>query len=195
MSRHKHARAGLAAMTIVIAAALAVPAFAATAPAPKRVTQTTIGGEKFVPNRLIADTMHFKLGTVRIKTGGTLVFVDKTKNAHTFSIVKKKQVPRTAKQVDNCFGPGPCDEIAFAHGAVNPDTGEEQEPTTPLVNVGKAGFNAPGDSIVLPPAGSGAAAKAHASKASVKITAPAGRTLYFICAIHPWMQGKVQVAR
>jgi plastocyanin len=193
MSRRKHARVGFAAVVAILALAVAVPALAATAP--KRVTETTIGGEKFVPNRLVADTMHFKLGTVRIKSGGTLVFVDKTKNAHTFSIVKKGQVPRTARAVDNCFGKGPCDEIAIAHGAVNPDTGEEQEPTTPLVNAGKAGFNQPGDSIVLPPAGGAASAKAHASKTSVKVTAPAGKTLYFICAIHPWMQGKVQVAR
>ncbi len=194
MSRSKHARVGLAAVVAILALAVAVPALAATA-APRHVTETTVGGEKFVPNRLIADTMHFKLGTVRIKSGGTITFVDKTKDAHTFSIVKKGQVPRTAKQVDNCFGPGPCDEIAIAHGAVNPDTGEEQDPTTPLVNVGKAGFNQPGDSVILAPAGGGAAAKAHASKTNVKITAPAGKTLYFICAIHPWMQGKVQVAR
>jgi plastocyanin len=191
MTRRNHARAGFAAVVAILALAVAVPALAATAP--KRVTQTTVGGEKFVPNRLVADTMHFKLGTVRIQSGGTLTFVDKTKNAHTFSIVKKGQVPRTAKQVDNCFGPGPCDEIAIAHGAVNPETGEEQEPTTPLVNVGKAGFNQPGDSVVLPPAGGAAAAKARASKLSLKITAPKGKTLYFICAIHPWMQGKVEV--
>src|SRR6185503_18022607 len=118
MSGRKHARVGLAAVSALLALAVAVPALAATAPAPKRVTETTVGGEKFVPNRLVADTMHFKLGTIRIKSGGTVTFVDKTKNAHTFSLVKKGQVPRTAKQVDNCFGPGPCDEIAVAHGAV-----------------------------------------------------------------------------
>ena len=61
------------------------------------------------------------------------------------------------------------------------------------MNAGKAGFNQPGDSIVLPPAGGAAAAKAQASKSQLKITAPKGKTLYFICAIHPWMQGKVEV--
>jgi plastocyanin len=191
MSRRRAARAGVAAAVVVIAAAIAVPAFAATAP--KRVTQTTLGGAKFVPNRLFADTMHFKLGTITIKSGGTITFTDKTKAPHTFSIVKKRQVPRTARAVDACFGKGPCDEIAMAHGAINPDTGEEQDPTTPLVNAGKAGFNQPGDSIVLQPAGGASSAKAHASKTSVKVTAPAGKTLSFICAIHPWMQGKIQV--
>ena len=147
MSRRKHARAGLAAV-VAIARTGGRGAGSCGNRAPRHVTQTTIGGEKFVPNRLFADTMHFKLGTVRIKSGGTITFVDKTKNAHTFSIVKKGQVPRTAKAVDDCFGKGPCDEIAVAHGAVNPDTGEEQDPTTPLVNAGKAGFNQPGDSVV-----------------------------------------------
>ena len=80
---------------------------------------------------------------------------------------------------------GPCDELAIAHGAINPDTGEEQDPTTPLVNVGKDGFNTPGDSVLIPPGG----------KTSVKVSAPAGTTLNMICAIHPWMQNKVKVAK
>jgi plastocyanin len=124
MSRRTHARVGLALAVALIAAAVAVPAFAAVAP--RHVTETTTGGAKFVPNRMFADTMHFKLGTIRIRSGGTLTFVDKTKAPHTFSVVKKRQVPRTANQANNCFGPGPCDEIARAHGAVNPETGEEQ---------------------------------------------------------------------
>ena len=56
MSGRKHARAGLAAVVAIVALAIAVPAFAATVP--KHVTETTIGGEKFVPNKMIADTMH-----------------------------------------------------------------------------------------------------------------------------------------
>jgi plastocyanin len=193
MSRRMQARVGLALAVAVSAAAVAVPAFAASAP--KHVTETTTGGAKFVPNRMFADTMHFKIGTIHIRSGGTLTFVDKTKQPHTFSLVKRRQVPRTANQANNCFGPGPCDEIALAHGAVNPETGEEQDPTVPLVNAGKAGFNQPGDSVVLPPGGGSSAAKAHASKTSVKITASPGKTLYYICAIHPWMQGKVVVGR
>ncbi len=161
-------------------AALAVPALAATT-APSRVTQKVVGGAKFVPNRMYADTMHFKKDVIRIQKGGRITLVDTTGAPHSFSIVKKSQVPRTAKQVDNCFGPGPCDEIAVAHGAVNPQTGEEQDPTTPRVNVGKAGFNRPGDSVLIPPNG----------KAKVRVTA--GRDLYYICAIHPWMQGKIDV--
>jgi hypothetical protein len=28
---------------------------------------------------------------------------------------------------------------------------------------------------------------------SIKVTAPAGTTLHFICAVHPWMQGTLKV--
>jgi plastocyanin len=168
-------------LSVLAAAVLVVPAFAATT-APSNVTQTAVGGAKFVPNRLMADTMHFKKDVIRIKKGGTIALVDKTKAPHSFSLVKKGQVPRTARGVDACFGKGPCDELALAHGAINPDTGEEQDPTTPLVNVGKAGFNQPGDSVLIPPGG----------KSKVKVTG--SQDLYYICAIHPWMQGKIDVA-
>jgi hypothetical protein len=30
--------------------------------------------------------------------------------------------------------------------------------------------------------------------AKVVISAPAGTTLYFLCALHPWMQGKIVVS-
>src|SRR5215212_6258151 len=101
MSRLKHARAGVGALAVIAAAAVAVPAFAA---APSRVVQKIVGGTKVVPNRSITDTMHFKKDVLQIKKGGTIVLVDTTKAPHTLSIVKRKQVPRTARQVDNCFG-------------------------------------------------------------------------------------------
>jgi len=131
---------------------------------------------------MMADTMHFKKDVLRIKKGGSITLVDKTKAPHSFSIVKKRQVPASARGVDACFSKGACGKLAVEHGAINPDTGEEQDPTTPLVNAGKAGFNQPGDSVLIPPGG----------KAKVKVTG--GQTLYFICAIHPWMQGKIDVA-
>ena len=94
-----------------------------------------------VPNRSITDAMHFNRDLVTIQTGGKLTLVDETKQPHSFSAVRRGQVPKTLRAVEDCFGKGPCDELAVAHGAVNPDTGEEQDPTTPLVNVGKDGFN------------------------------------------------------
>jgi plastocyanin len=182
MSRRKFARPIIGAMAVLVAAAVAVPALAA---APRNVRVKAIGTVKMVPNRSITDGMHFNLDALTIQTGGKVTLIDRTRAPHTWSVVKRGQVPRTLRGVDACFGKGPCDDIAIAHGAINPDTGEEQEPTTPLVNVGKAGFNTAGDSVLMPPGG----------KTSVKITAPAGSTLNMICAIHPWMQNKVKVVR
>lgn len=178
MSHRKHVRAGIAAVAVVIAAAIAVPALAASPPA--KVTQTMVGGPQFVPNRLIGDTMHFKLGKIAIKKGGTITLVDKTKAPHSFSLVKKSDVPRTASGVDACFEKGVCGKLAVAHGFIDPNTGEERdEPTTLRVDVGKPGFDQPGDSVIIPPGG----------KTKVKITSD--QPLYFICGFHPWMQGTV----
>jgi hypothetical protein len=54
------------------------------------------------------------------------------------------------------------------------------------VNVGAAGFDQPGDSVIL-------AAKSKNTK--VQITAKAGTRLYFMCAIHPEMQGEIDVKK
>ena len=182
MSRRKSARLAISALAIVVAAAVAVPALAA---APRNVTVKSIGTVKMVPNRSITDGMHFNRDLVTIQTGGRVTLVDETKAPHSWSAVRRGQVPRTLRGVEACFGKGPCDELAIAHGAIDPNTGEEQDPTTPLVNVGKAGFNRPGDSVLIPPG----------RKTGVKITAAPGSTLYMICAIHPWMQNKVKVVR
>ena len=138
-----------------------------------------------VPNRSVTDTMRFNRDVLTVQTGGKITLIDRTKQPHSFSVVKRGQVPKNLRQLDACYGKGPCDDLAVAHGAINPDTGEEQEPTTPLVNVGKDGFNAPGDSVLMPPDG----------RTSVKVSGAAGSTLNMICAIHPWMQNKVKVVK
>jgi hypothetical protein len=181
MSRRKLRRPLVAALALLALVAIAVPAIAGAPKAPSRATQATVGGVKFVPNRSIADTMHFKKDEIDVRKGGKIVIRDKTKQAHSFSLVTKKQVPKKAAQVDACFEKGPCGELAVKHGAVDPNTGEEQEPTTPLVNAGKAGFNQPGDSVLIPPGG----------KVTVDVTG--GKDMYYICAIHPWMLGKIDV--
>ena len=180
MSRRKFARAGIAAVAAIVAVAVAVPAFAGGAPT--RVTQKVVGGGKFVSNRSVSDTQHFRKDRLSVAKGGTVVLVDTTKQPHSFSLVTKRQVPTKLAQVDACFEKGPCGKLAVDHGAVNPDTGEEQDPTTPLVNKGKPGFNQPGDSVLIPPGG----------RTTVKVTS--GQALYYICAIHPWMNGAINGA-
>jgi hypothetical protein len=58
----------------------------------------------------------------------------------------------------------------------------------PLVDVGAAGFNAPGDSIVTGPK-----AQPGGQPVTFKVTAAPGTTLNFLCVIHPWMEGRFSV--
>src|SRR5215208_7702712 len=110
MSRRKYARAAIAALAVIVAAAIAVPALAG-GPA-TRVTQKVVGGAKFVPNRSLSETMHFKKDRLLVAKGGTITLVDTTKAPHTFSLVTKNQVPRKLSDVDACFEKGPCGKLA-----------------------------------------------------------------------------------
>jgi hypothetical protein len=69
---------------------------------------------------------------------------------------------------------GPCLQFMDAHGGI--------PPTTPVVNAGRNGLGAPGDSIFLPPNGS----------VSAQVTGGAG-VLHYMCIIHPWMQGSITI--
>jgi hypothetical protein len=182
MNRRKAKRLGLVGLAVLIATAVAVPATAQPS-ASARVKLSTIGGADFKPNRFIRDTMRFSKDTVRARQGDRLVLRDKTEAPHSLSVVRKGQLPRKMRQIDGCFENGPCGALAVEHGAINPETGEEQEPTTPLVNAGREGFNQPGDSVLIPPGG----------RTAVEISG--ARDMYFLCAIHPWMQGKIDVRR
>src|SRR5207245_1229224 len=95
---------------------------------------------------------HFEAGTVVVRSGALVTLTNTTVDPHSLSIVKRSQLPRTIRQVENCTV---CGAIAKSHG-VNPE-GPPQEgpPPIPRVNVGAAGFDQPGDSIVIGPKGHG----------------------------------------
>ena len=139
------------------------------------------GTETFKRNAYLKVSMHFVAGTLTVRSGGTVTLTNTTDEPHTFSIVKPSQLPRTIKQIQEC---GVCGEIAKSHG-LNPE-GPPGPPPIPLVNVGPVGFDEPGDSVIIGP-------KGHGAPVTFKVTAPAGTTLNFMCAIHPWMQGRILV--
>ena len=181
MSRRRFARVAVPGLALVVATAIAVPAGAQSGDASARVKLNTIGGVTFKANEYIQDNMRFSKDGVTVNTGDRLVLTDRTRQPHTLSVVRRKQLPRSVRGIDGCFEGGPCGELFVKHGAVNPETGEEQDPTTPLVNAGKAGFNQPGDSVLIPPRG----------KTTIRITG--AKDMYYLCAVHPWMQGKINV--
>lgn len=142
---------------------------------------------KYAINKYEQDDVRFSPGTITVQSGSTLTleYGDKgEQDPHTLTIVPKSQLPKTARQIDNCAA---CHKYALPH-LKNPTA--PPGPANPIahfvLNKGQAGLDTVGDSIAIQPD------PKHTS-VSVKVTAKPGTTLYFLCAVHPWMQGKIVV--
>jgi hypothetical protein len=173
------------AVAVLVLALVAVggTAVAKSKKAPNNATIQAKGksSSKFKLNKffLFRDGAHFAPGVVLVRSGGTLTLKNRTGEPHTFSFVNKSDQPRTKRKVENCGAPGTiCETISNAH-----QVDQNGNPAKPLVEVGPAGFDEPGDSTVLNPK----------STQKVNLTAAKGKTLYFICGIHAWMQGVLKV--
>ena len=142
-------------------------------------TVKTEGRGTFVPNGLVQETLHFWPGNISVKSGGSLTWVasDKSGDPHTISIVTRADWPKTLNQVFHCGARGTiCRRILKAQFP-------KGQPPLPVVNVGPPGLDEPGDSLLIAPG--------HPNTAIV--SAPPGTVLYYMCAIHPWMQGTITV--
>lgn len=149
----------------------------------KTTIKAVNAGVKFKANRYVQDGLRWDKDVYTVKSGGTLhiVNVASDEGPHTFTVVKKSDYPRT-------FNCKVCDKLGKAHGA---DPNSDAPPKFPFLENGKGqqtppNVDVPGDSGIT---GSG---KKNES-IDLKVTAKAGKTLYFMCIIHPWMQAEVQV--
>jgi hypothetical protein len=178
----------LAAIAVGMLLALAVVgAGTASAAAKARVTVKSTTSFRFKPNRYIQDGLRWNKDVYTVKSGGTVHVVngDGSEGPHTFTVLKKKDVPKTARTLFNCRV---CNELTRAHGA---DPNSEAPPRFNFLENGVGqntppNLDRPGDSGVTGQGRKGESIDFH-------VTARAGTTLYFICLIHPWMQAKLQV--
>lgn len=179
-------------LTLLLTAALAVVAVAvgSSLAAGHRVqAQPTVikafAGMKMVPNKYFQDEMHYSPGTVTVKSGDSITFEfgNREMEPHTLTIASKGQLPTTAAAVEQCAA---C-RLATSH-LKNPKG--QPGPGNPIVrwvlNKGLPGLDTVGDSVAIQPGGP------HKS-ITIKVSAKPGTTLYFFCAVHPWMQGKIVV--
>lgn len=159
-------------LLVAVAGLCLVAAAPAGAAAKKRIVIR--GGEVFKPGQYVKDNQRFTPGVLTVKSGRNVTVRDKSTAGapHSVSVVRKRDLPKS-------FECGVCEDFFAAHEA-NEETGTVGKR---LVNVGPVGFNQPGDSIFVPPGG----------KVNFDVTADAGEKLNYICAIHPWMQGKIRV--
>lgn len=107
---------------------------------------------------------------------------------HTFSLVAKKVLPETDKQIRKCSRQftGICGEVAKWH-EVDFDTGEVGRNP---VKVGKDGWDRQGN---LKRKGDSWFTERKNETFAQKVTAPEGKVLRFMCVIHAQMQGKIRV--
>jgi hypothetical protein len=167
-------------VTLVAVAGVAVgSAVAASSGAPKVDKIKVVQSLKVKPGFYIQDGLRYTPFKSSVKSGGTVSLTSNkaglSEGPHTWSLVKKSQQPKTGKQISNC---AICGKIAQEQGA---DPNSDAPPTIPLVDGGD-GFNKPGDTVYF-----------DGTPLKLKITAKKGTKLYFMCAIHPWMQGEVDV--
>ncbi len=164
---------------LAVLAALSLAAFALTTVASGATDNTvkTQGTEQFVPNSKIMSNLKFTPGHLVVRSGETLTLqhADQTDEPHTLSVINADEVPGSVEDVFECkvcgevFGlfppPGPTSSV-FVNA---PGTGAGIDGRLDTL------FVLPGESV------------------SAEVTAPSGSTLHFFCAIHPWMQGRIDV--
>jgi hypothetical protein len=108
---------------------------------------------------------------------------------HTFSLVTKGSIPKTANARKNCFTPKHiCLAIAQWHG-FNP---KNEKITINPAKAGPEGWSTMGNATGKKGDSWFTGEKKNASFTQ-QVTAEPGTTLYFQCAVHPWMHGQVTV--
>jgi plastocyanin len=170
---------------IIIAAIVALPLLLIAGTAAGReegfTTEVKVRGtERFRPNQRLYSNFRFVPGQFRVHSGDTVTWVDADGSAdapHSVTIVEEAALPVSFPDNLFCFDPGAACSTALA-GHFPPNL-----PPVPVLEAGQPGLDAPGDSLLLLPGGS----------ASAVVSAPAGTTLHYLCAFHPWMQGTIKV--
>jgi len=153
---------------------------------------TPTGTTQVISMELTKGKLKF-VGPESVTVGDQLEIVNDTNpkqvGPHTFSLVTKGSLPKTPKARKNCFTPKHiCLAVAIWHG-FNPKT---ERITKNPAKAGPAGWSTAGNATGKK-GDSWFSGETKGGHFSQEVTAEAGTTLYYLCAVHPWMQGKVNV--
>jgi hypothetical protein len=155
--------------------------------APKRTTIRAVASPpKLKPNRYIQDGLRWNKDVYRVASGGTLHIVNAAagEGPHTFTVVKKSDLPRSGA----FRGCKICDKLGAAHGA-DPSS-PDAPPKFQYLENGVGQDTAP---AVDRPGDSGLTGESRGDSIDLTVTAKKGKTLFFMCLVHPWMEAKVVV--
>jgi plastocyanin len=136
-----------------------------------------LGNFKTTINRNIRLTFRYTPGRIEVNRGRRVTFLDAAKfvEPHTITVAERSKLPDNIDEIFGCRGRDSACGPAQGHFATRPPTRR--------INKGRGGLNTVGDSLLIPAQGS----------IRARVTAPAGSTLHYLCAIHPWMQGHIKV--
>jgi plastocyanin len=181
-------------LKVAVAATAAVGVAAggvATAGAAQKKNEIQIvGGVVVKPGKFVKDDQRFKPLNASVRSGATVTLRNKakTEDPHTISFIEKRYLPKQFETAVN-------DKLMEAH-QVDPNN-EEAPPGAFVVDNGVAvpeGGTLQVDTMFTPDRAGDSAFIAPGQKTfSFKVTARKGSRLYYFCAIHPWMQGKITV--
>jgi plastocyanin len=167
-------------VTVAVLAAATVAGLAAGPAAAAKVVQAR-GGVEFQPNQYLAQTNRFAPTVVYVRPNGWVRWEDgdKTVEPHTVMAVESSNLPTTVSEIFSC-------QICSLWHAHLADPNDESSGIARLkVKVGKVGFQREGDSLFLH----------QKARIAARVNAPIGKTIRYMCAFHPWMQGTIIVTR
>jgi uncharacterized cupredoxin-like copper-binding protein len=178
-------------LALPLALAFLVPALAAGEGPATGAPATATAAVPTIEIKMEGKKMGF-FGPKTIVEGETLRIVNTTNPAqvgpHTFSLVTKGSLPKTKAARKSCFTPGHiCMAIAKWH-KFNPKT---EKVGKQLVEAGGEGWDTMGS--LKSPGDSWFSGEKPGGSIEQVVTAKAGTKLYFMCAVHPFMQGSIKV--
>lgn len=147
---------------------------------------------KAVTIKMVIDDKGLRFaGPATVRRGQRLRIVNATRpkriGPHTFTLAAKRLLPKSRKAQQKCFAPGRvCMKAAKAH-QFDEQTGAVSRP---LVSAGRAGWDR---TFTLKRNGDSWYTDKKNETLSQRVTANAGRTINYMCIVHPEMQGKIRV--
>ena len=175
-------------MAVAVVAALGVSAGAASTASAASEKITIRGKFVFKAGKSVRDNQRFVQRNLKVKSGDTVNVANKSKteDPHTLTFVEKAFLPTSFESAaaEAAFGAHAPNGDAPPFFAKIDDGVPAADQAAPLAvntlgtdtTVGDSEFMAPGQ-----------------KSTSFTVTAATGSNLYYFCAIHPWMQGKIRV--
>jgi hypothetical protein len=180
---------------LVAVAATAVAVFAAFGPglAGAATTPTPTGTTDTISIQEVKGALKF-VAPESVHVGDQLNIVNETDpkkvGPHTFSLVTAGSVPKTKSARKSCFTPKHiCMSIAKWHG-FDPKT---ERITINPAEAGPEGWSTLGSTTAKGDSWFTGEKKGTSFSQQVTADPATTGTLYFMCAIHPWMHGQVKV--